>query len=30
MPMTPLVELRGVSFAYEAVPVLEDVTLAVE
>ena len=28
--MTPLVELRGVSFAYEAVPVLEDVTLAVE
>ena len=28
--MTPLVELRGVSFTYETVPVLEDITLAVD
>ena len=28
--MTPLVELRGVWFDYESVPVLEDITLAVE
>ena len=30
MPMTALVELRGVGFTYESIPVLEDVTLAIE
>jgi len=28
--MTALVELRGVGFTYESIPVLEDVTLAIE
>jgi zinc transport system ATP-binding protein len=28
--MTPLVELRSVAFNYESIPVLEDITLAVE